>query len=198
MSEFISALAAGNNAQLMVMASSGSEAIETTSMALALAAAAHQTEGRVMMILTSFDELQVYEDSLGPHARFVEFLVGDPAALLSDELRGADLLLIDCKSDHQERLFKAASQSCSRALIVGYNAMHEGGNWSSRSRLMDAQFLPIGEGLLVTRPAMNYNGCRKIGAGTKKSSWVVKVDEVTGEEHVFRIASPRTREMIRA
>ncbi|OWM64935.1 uncharacterized protein LOC116205184 [Punica granatum] len=188
--EFISALAAGNNAQLMVMASSG--AIDNTPMALGLIAAAHQTKGRVMMILSSFQELQVYENSLGPHSRFVEFLVGDSAALLLDELKSADFVLIDCKSDHQEQVFKAASGNSNGALIVGYNAQHEGGKWS-RSELTDTQFLPIGEGLLVSRAVMN-KGCRKIGGLTKKSCWVVKVDELTGEEHVFRIVSPRTRD----
>lgn len=185
-SEFISALAAGNNAQLMVMASSG--ATENTSMALALVAAAYQTKGRVVIILSSFEELQVYRNSLGPHARFVELLVGDPVTLLLDELRSADLVLIDCKSDHQEEVLKAASRNSSGVLIVGYNALHEGGNWSRSSRLTDAQFLPIGEGLLLSRAVTNH----KIGRH-KKSSWVVKVDELTGEEHVFRIVPPRTR-----
>ncbi|KAK4741305.1 hypothetical protein SAY87_024893 [Trapa incisa] len=193
-SEFISAFAAGNNAQLMVMASSGATD-EDASMALALVAAAHQTNGRVVIILSSFQELQVYRSSLGPHASLIEFLTGDPATLLLDEVRGTDLVLINCKSDLQKEVLDAVNRAATGAHVVGYNALHEGGDWSRRrrSRLADAQFLPIGEGLLLGRAAVN----RKVGRH-KKSSWVVKVDELTGEEHVFRIVSPRSRGVIKA
>ncbi|KAK4741306.1 hypothetical protein SAY87_024894 [Trapa incisa] len=193
-SEFISAFAAGNNAQLTVMASSGATD-EDASMALALVAAAHQTNGRVVIILSSFQELQVYRSSLGPHASLIEFLTGDPATLLLDEVRGADLVLINCKNDRQKAVLDAVNRASTGAHVVGYNALHEGGDWSRRgSRLADVQFLPIGEGLLLGRAVVNS----KVGKH-KKSSWVVKVDELTGEEHVFRIVSPpRSRGVIRA
>lgn len=175
----------------MVMASSGSTENTSMAMVLALVAAAHQTKGRVVVISSSFEELREYEDSLGPHARLVEFMVGDPATLLVDELGGADLVLIDCKITDQELVFNATRKNSEGALVVGYNAQH------SRSRLAEMQLLPIGEGLLVSR-ANTDKGCCKIGGRPRKSCWVVKVDELTGEEHVFRIVSPRTREMMRA
>ncbi|KAK8650515.1 hypothetical protein V6N13_140150 [Hibiscus sabdariffa] len=59
--EFISAIAAGNNAQLMVMTCAN----VAGSTALALVAAAHQTGGRVVCILNSLDRYEASKSALG-------------------------------------------------------------------------------------------------------------------------------------
>lgn len=187
MDEFISALAAGNNAQLMVMICA-SVAGSTT---LALVAAAHQTRGRVVCILSGLDELHASKKALGYYANCVEFVVGDARTLLLDDhYKGADFVLIDCHISEHRGVFLAAKKNARHdgALVVGYNALHKGSWWSDQ---LKTHFLPIGEGLLVTRIAAT----NVVDGGPKRSRWVVKVDKCTGEEHVFRITSPQRKQI---
>ncbi|KAM6600998.1 uncharacterized protein LOC115706807 [Cannabis sativa] len=178
--EFISALAAGNNAQLMVMACAGAAGAN----ALALVAARHQTGGRVVCILPSQNYIKESKDSLGPYSKCIEFFIGNPKTLLPDNFKGADFVLIDCDIKDHKGIFLAAQKGISEhvgALIVGFNALRKG-SWGNDLRA-HTHFLPIGEGLLVSRIT-----------SPKKSHWVVKVDKCTGEEHVFRVSnnsSPR-------
>ncbi|KAL3738801.1 hypothetical protein ACJRO7_020211 [Eucalyptus globulus] len=191
--EFISALAAGNNAQLMVMVSSTRAAVEDASMTVALVAAAHQTGGRVVHVSPGPDESRASRDALGAHARRVEFVVGKARTLLLNELRGADFVLLDCRGDDPRGAFEAVREG-GGGIIVGYNALQEGALWSG----LRGHFLPIGEGLMVTRIAKGAKFGSRIGSGSggccrKKSRWVVTVDDSTGEEHVFRIVSPQQK-----
>ncbi|KAF8379307.1 hypothetical protein HHK36_028740 [Tetracentron sinense] len=175
--EFLSALAAGNSAQLMVEACTSTAGATT----LALVAAAHQTGGRVVCILPGLEELHSSEEALGPDADCVEFVIGDARILLLNDYRGADFVLIDCNLEDHEGVLRAvqAGAKNSGAVVVGYNAFCKASWGMSGSK---TQLLPIGEGLLVTR----------VPATTKRSRWVIRVDKCTGEEHVFRIkSSPR-------
>ncbi|EXB76217.1 hypothetical protein L484_025571 [Morus notabilis] len=199
--EFISALAAGNNAQLLVMACAGT-AGSTTTTALALVAAAHQTGGRVVCILPSPGVLQASKNSLGHYADRIEFATGNAKTLLVNDLKGADFVLIDCDINDHKGIFLAAKKGTAKnvgALIVGYNALHKG-SWGSDHELRtdQTQFLPIGEGLLVSKSTNTGSAnaattCNyRFQDGPKRSHhWVVKVDKCTGEEHVFRISSPK-------
>ncbi|XP_059633978.1 uncharacterized protein LOC132276535 [Cornus florida] len=179
--EFISALAAGNNKKLMVTACAGTAG----SIILALVAAAHQTGGRVVCILPGPNELQASQSALGHHARCIEFVVGDAETLLSKDYKSGDFILVDCNINNLKGVLVVAQRAVSHggALVVGYNARHEG-SWLSE---LKAQFLPIGEGLMVAKTAA---GRRIGGGGEKKSHWVVEIDKHTGEEHFFRITSP--------
>ncbi|OAY48169.1 uncharacterized protein LOC110618193 [Manihot esculenta] len=182
--EFISALAAGNNAQLMVVACASS----ATSTVLALVAAAHQTGGRVICILRDHRELQISRHVLGLEACHIEFVVGEAQNLLLTNYSEADFVLIDCNLENHERILGEvkASRKKNEAIVVGYNAFTKGSWWSTGSK---TQLLPIGEGLLVTRiPAS-----AKIGK--RSSHWVVKVDKCTGEEHVFRVRFPQGKQI---
>lgn len=185
--EFISALAAGNNAKLMVVACSS----VTTSTALALAAAAHQTGGRVVCILPGPEELQSSSEYLPLDACHIEFVIGEAQALLLNEYKEADFVLIDCHLEDHEDIVRAVqagrNPNGGSATVIGYNAFGKG-SW--RVNGSKTQLLPIGEGLLVTRigaKAKVNNG----DFGGKKSRWVVKVDKCTGEEHVFRVRFPQ-------
>lgn len=187
--EFISALAAGNNAQLMVMACAGI----VGSTALALVAAAHQTGGLVVCILPTPNGLEASKNALRPHSNCVEFVVGEAKTLLLD-YKAADFVLIDCDIHEPKEVFLAAQKGAepNRALIVGYNALHRG-SWQSDE--LKTHFLPIGEGLLVTRTTCSTSAFdnKLCGTGNKRSHWVVKVDKCTGEEHVFRIRDPHRK-----
>ncbi|KAF5731095.1 hypothetical protein HS088_TW19G00699 [Tripterygium wilfordii] len=189
--EFISAMAAGNNAQLMVVACARAADSNT----LALVDAAHQTGGHVVCVLPGIEHLQSSYKSLGADAYHVEFVIGDAKNLLPTHYREAEFLLIDCNLENHEEILRAVQTSRRRngaAAVVGYNAFCKN-SW--RSSGSETQLLPIGEGLLVTRIAAN----QKIGGGGcgygRRSHWVVKVDEFTGEEHVFRVRYPQTKEI---
>ncbi|KAH7519585.1 hypothetical protein FEM48_Zijuj08G0052600 [Ziziphus jujuba var. spinosa] len=184
--EFISAIAAGNNAQLMVMVCAG---IAGSTTALALVAAAHQTGGRVVCILPRPDGLQASKIALGNYSNSVEFVTGEAKTLLLDDYKEADFVLIDCNIDHPKEVFQAAKKSSELdgGLVVGYNALHRESNWQSDHELK-AHFLPIGEGLLVTRTCKRHGG-----GGNRRGHWVVKIDKCTGEEHVFRIRDPQRK-----
>ncbi|KAL3348887.1 hypothetical protein AABB24_022178 [Solanum stoloniferum] len=177
--EFISAMAGGNNSQLMVMACTG----HPGSVLLGLVAAAHQTGGRVVCILRSEEEMHAIK---GDYAKIVEFVIGDDVkALLASNYEGADFVLIDCKLEDFQQVFEAAQQGVSvkSAFIVGYNALHEGPKLSFDHK---GYFLPIGEGLLVSKIRGSQG---KNTGGGRRSHWVVEVDECTGEEHLYRVST---------
>ncbi|GMP61818.1 hypothetical protein CsSME_00024131 [Camellia sinensis var. sinensis] len=194
--EFISAMAAGNNAQLMVIACAAIAGSTT----LAMVAAAHQTGGRVVCILTGHDKLKPSQIALGHYVHFVEFVIGKAQTLLLNEFKGADFVLIDCNLDDHNEVSLVAQKGVNHGggLVVGYNALGQG-QWLSE---FNTHFLPIGEGLLVSRIGAGAGGGRfgggGGGGGGKKSHWVVKVDEGTGEEHVYRIKTSTQRREIEA
>ncbi|RDX61335.1 hypothetical protein CR513_60449 [Mucuna pruriens] len=186
--EFISALAAGNNAQMMVVACAG--AADSTT--LALVAAAHQTGGQVICIVPSHQELCASKNALGVASHQVQFMVGEAQELLSHQCdQAADFVLIDCKLENHEEILKAVQEGRKQSgtVVVGYNAFSC--TKSCLSCGSKTQLLPIGEGLLVTRFGVTGTS-PKYGSrmGKVKSRWVVKVDKCTGEEHVFRVRFP--------
>ncbi|XVE74018.1 hypothetical protein DITRI_Ditri11bG0165200 [Diplodiscus trichospermus] len=192
--EFISAFAAGNNAQFMVMACAG----VAGSTALALVAAARQTGGRVVCILNSLDYYVASKSALGNYGDCIHFVIGDAKTLLND-YKTADFVLIDCNISDHKSVLKAA-QECAKhegALIVGYNALHKGPAGWSNVHEFKTNFLPIGEGLLVIRKGTpSKAGDQGVSSRKRrKSRWVVKIDKWTGEEHVFRITSPLPEEI---
>ncbi|MCD9644564.1 hypothetical protein HAX54_032847 [Datura stramonium] len=183
MAEFISALAAGNNAQLMVVACAG---VADSATALALVAAAHQTGGRVICIVGSADKLIQSIESLGDNSRYVEFVAGDANTLLMNDYTEADFVLIDCNLNNCEGILQTARMMGGNVSVLGYNALCMG-SWRCQS--FNAHLLPIGEGLLVMTTNKTAKKGGNLGVSGKKSRWIVKVDKCTGEEHVFRIKS---------
>ncbi|KAL8199691.1 hypothetical protein R6Q57_013259 [Mikania cordata] len=186
--EFISAIAAGNNAQLMVVACAATAGLTT----MGLIAASHQTGGRLVCIVKGIEELQSSKQGLDSNANHVEFVAGNAQSLLSNEYKSADLVVIDCNLENHEGILEAIQNEREKGTIVlGYNAFWKDSWLWSRS---NSHLLPIGEGLLLMRVA---GKCEKDGRkngghggrGGRRSHWVVKVDKCTGEEHVFRIKS---------
>ncbi|XP_051143187.1 uncharacterized protein LOC127259699 [Andrographis paniculata] len=161
--EFISAMVAGASARLIVVACA--DAAEPT--VSALAAAAHHTAGKVVCILHELGSNKTLAPSL---AKEVEFVVGNAEWLITSDYVEADCVVVNCRIRNSERILKAARS----AIVFGYNAV-----WTEPSRLQefDARLLPIGEGLLLNRT----------GETAKRARWVVKVDRLTGEEHIFRL-----------
>ncbi|CAN1159014.1 hypothetical protein LINPERPRIM_LOCUS12174 [Linum perenne] len=190
--EFISALAAGNNSQLMVIASatSPSTSSATSSTLVALVAAAYQTGGRVICIHPSHQESAHLSIGLelGCH---VEFVTGPAHELLSAQYADADFVVVDCHLDDHvlEAVQNRATRNRNGVVLVGYNVGSKGYTWCSSG--WKTQLLPIGDGLLVTRMAAARKVPAVVGGAGSKSRWVVKVDKCTGEEHVFRVKFPQ-------
>lgn len=185
--EFISAFAAGNNAQLMVIVCATAAGCTT----VGLIAAAYQTGGRVICIVRSSSELTSSIDALGCNASRVEFVIGEAQTLLSTKYTNADLVVIDCNIENHVEIFRAVEvltttgDTINNKIVIGYNAFvcKDSLRWDGSK----TQYLPIGEGLLIRRIDAKSEENRK------RSRWIVKVDECTGEEHVFRIRSHHRR-----
>lgn len=185
--EFISAFAAGNNARLMVIVCATTAGCTVAG----LVAAAYETGGRVICIVRGNSELNSSINALGCNAGRVEFVVGEAQTLLSEKYMNADLVVIDCKVENHEGIYRAVEASATRSepkikkIVIGYNVFicKDPLRWGGSK----TQVLPIGEGLLITR----IDG--KSEENKKRSHWIVRVDKFTGEEHVFRIRSPRKR-----
>ncbi|KAI3757525.1 hypothetical protein L6452_05065 [Arctium lappa] len=192
--EFISAIAAGNNAQLMVVACAATAGSTT----LGLIAASHQTGGRLICIVKGLEELQSSKQALNSDANQVEFVVGNAQHLLSNDYKSADFVVIDCNLENHEGILGAIQENKREksTIVLGYNAFWKDSWVWSRS---NSHLLPIGEGLLLMRIAGKSensggrNGGHGGNGGGRRSKWVVKVDKCTGEEHVFRIKSPGGR-----
>ncbi|KAL8141484.1 hypothetical protein V2J09_014516 [Rumex salicifolius] len=193
-SEFISAIAAGNNSQFMVIACAAVNPTGATASAvLALVAAAHQTGGHVICILPTtqiFDQElpKELQEAILNNPEQVECVVGDAETLIVNEYSGADFVVVDCNLDNHDRVLQIVNNhKCNDkgVVVLGYNAFCAA-SWRSTTMKPATQLLPIGEGLLITRVA----GKMRVGGRRKGSNWVVKVDEATGEEHVFRVRIP--------
>ncbi|KAJ4844946.1 hypothetical protein Tsubulata_019062 [Turnera subulata] len=180
--EFISAIAAGNNAQLMVTVAAS--AATARSITLPLVAAAHQTKGLVVCILppTLSNSCAPPPNGLGHYPENVKFVTGDAKTLLMNDYKGADFVAIDCNIDDRVEIFRAAHESASqkRRIVVGYNAFHKG-SWASE---FNTRFLPIGEGLLVSRISKAVDKADD----RKRNKWIVEFDPCTGEEHIYRLS----------
>ncbi|GKV12920.1 hypothetical protein SLEP1_g24003 [Rubroshorea leprosula] len=135
---------------------------------LALVAAACQTGGRIVCIFPCFEYSTASEKALGSYADGVKFVVGDAKTLLRGDYKGTDFALIDCNVTDHEGVFRAAQEGA---------ASGPGG-------------------LLVTRVGGAIASTNKVGGGSRKRSrWIVKVDKWTGEEHVFRVTAPPSKEI---
>ncbi|KAJ0238196.1 hypothetical protein HA466_0243000 [Hirschfeldia incana] len=209
--EFISALAAGNNARKITVACAGAA---NTDILVALIAAANQTRGQVVCVLRGIEELIISKKMLASsEIHHIQFVVGESNddALINDHFGESDFVLVDCNiKNHQDIVTKIVNHheenartggGSSAAVVVGYNVFsRESWRFSDGRK---TQFLPIGEGLLVAR--VNDDGSynermmkKNKDDHVRKSHWVVKVDKCTGEEHVFRVRVPRGEAIIEA
>ncbi|KAK3001117.1 hypothetical protein RJ639_022474 [Escallonia herrerae] len=203
--EFLSALAAGMSAKLIVEVTS-----EVSPSTVALAAAARQTGGKVVCILPEpeLDTSQKAIDDSGLND-MVEFRTEDPVDVLPN-YENIDFSLVDCKTEGYPRLLNMLDVNPRRSVVVANNLVEGrkglGGNVKGGGRKLKVRSMkhPIGKGMEVTMIGKGGNGeCGKkdrVGRGlsrserkgslvkrTDKSKWVFGVDEKSGEEHIFRV-----------
>lgn len=175
---------------------------------IALAAAAQQTGGRLVCILPEPElaESKKAIKDLGLKD-LVEFRTGDPSKLLLN-YKKIDFSLVDCKNDDYTKLLKLLDVNPRRSVVVANNlvAKDKGleGHLTGMDENVEVRSLkhPIGKGMEVTMisrkeeidPSSRDAGGRSAAGirsgsmkGNGKSKWVVKVDEDSGEEHIFRV-----------
>ncbi|GAA0139299.1 hypothetical protein Leryth_016010 [Lithospermum erythrorhizon] len=215
--EFLSALAAGMSAKVIVEVAS-----DFSSSTIALAAAARQTRGKVFCILPEpkLDESQRVIEETGLK-NMVEFKTGEPVDVLH-HIGMIDFSLIDCKSDHYHKLLETLNVNPTRSVIVANNLVEGrkglGGHLKrveNQSRVTSMKH-PIGKGMEITMIGKKFgegskrSELRGSGGGVggrytgidwrrrrstggvssrdyKKTKWVVEIDEKSGEEHIFRL-----------
>lgn len=223
--EFVSALAAGIKAKLIVEVTTG-----VSPSTIALAAAARQTGGRLVCILPEpvlAESKRVIKDS--GLKDLVEFRTGEPSELLPS-YNNIDFSMVDCKNDDYPRLLNMLDVNPKRSMVVANNLMgdrkglegHVRG-MKSKSSAVRSMKNRIGKGMEVTVIGRSIT-CSKsrnsneielrdwVGGGgggklvlcppnssgsvkkntstaARKSKWLVKVDEESGEEHIFRVRS---------
>ncbi|CAN6566022.1 unnamed protein product [Malus baccata var. baccata] len=192
--EFVSALAAGMKAKLIVEVTSS-----VSPSTIALAAAAKHTGGKLVCILPEpvpNESKKIIRDS--GLKDLVEFKTGDPFELLLN-YENIDFSLVDCKNDEYTRLLKLLDVNPRKSVVVANNLVGERkgleGNLGEKKKRVPVRSTkhPIGKGMEVTMIGKNIDqrGNENWGGGRKKTSgkskWVVKVDEKSGEEHIFRV-----------
>eukprot|EP01018_Ginkgo_biloba_P023416 Gb_40335 [translate_table: standard] len=209
--EFISALAAGMNAQFIVEVCSSA-----TPSTIALAAAAKQTGGHLVCILpknidTLTESMRAMKE-LGLEDS-MEFIIGDAKELLP-QYKNIDFSLIDCKTDDYAALFKLLNVNPTRAVVLANNLFDRNATEAyartfKRKPGAKSITLPIGKGIEVTRIGTQpsetpkdlatadrkFNGCT-VPKGNE-GRWIVQVDQRTGEEHVFRVSRNRSKASVK-
>ncbi|KAJ7962576.1 S-adenosyl-L-methionine-dependent methyltransferase [Quillaja saponaria] len=201
--EFVSALAAGMRAKLIVEVTSG-----VSPSTVALAAAARQTGGRLVCILPELilaESKRVIKDS--GLKDLVEFKTGDPSELLPN-YANIDFSLVDCKNDDYTRLLNLLDVNTTRSVVVANNLVGERKGLGGHLKGKDEEKVtvrslkhPIGKGMEVTMIGKNdeiekrnwggggHSGIRRSKSlrDLGKSKWVVKFDKESGEEHIYRV-----------
>ncbi|MCE3215535.1 hypothetical protein HAX54_002743 [Datura stramonium] len=199
--EFISALAAGMSAKLMVEVTS-----EVSPSTVALAAAARQTGGKVVCIIPKqkLDKTQKVIEETGLND-MVEFKTGNPVDVLPN-YENIDFSLVDCKTKNYDTLIEKLDVNPERSVVVANNVEGRKGVRGKLKKVVKNEVKvssikhPIGKGLEVTMiegsklVSPNHDHGHQRGAEKKgkvklsdKSKWVFEVDENSGEEHIYRM-----------
>ncbi|KAL3647270.1 hypothetical protein CASFOL_008238 [Castilleja foliolosa] len=186
--EFVSALAAGWNAQLVV---------ETwcqggpTATSFGLVVATSHTEGKHICVVPDEDSKFAYIDSMRKYGQVVtddDIVVGPPEKAMAG-LEGIDFLVVDCRRNDFARMLSVAKLGQRGAVLICKNASWRAASdfrWrrvlGGRSRVVRSVFLPVGKGLDIAHVGA---GCGSIDS-KGPSRWFKHVDQDSGEEFVIR------------
>lgn len=192
--EFVSAIAAGMKAKLIVEVTS-----RASSSTIALAAAARQTGGKLVCILPEpvLDESKEVINNSGLKDQ-VEFRTEDPSQLLPS-YENIDFSFVDCKDESYAKLLNLLDVNPMRSVVVANNLVGDRKGLGGCVRRKDDGKVavrsvkhPIGKGMEVTMISKNDETDKRLVRGQhsrerNKSKWVAKFDKESGEEHIFRI-----------
>ncbi|GFP81811.1 hypothetical protein PHJA_000324400 [Phtheirospermum japonicum] len=187
--EFVSALAAGWNAQLVVETwSQGGP----TAASVGLAVATSHTGGRHICVVPDEDSKSAYVESMRKHGQSAvddDIIVG-PQEKAMEGLEGIDFLVVDCRRNDFARMLSVAKLGQRGAVLICKNASWRAASdfrWHSvlggKSRIVRSVFLPVGKGLDIAHVGARCGGSVD---GKGPSRWVKHVDQESGEEFVIR------------
>ncbi|KAJ8573311.1 hypothetical protein K7X08_009822 [Anisodus acutangulus] len=191
--EFLSAMAAGYNAQLIVEAWKKHENGDiniTTSTGLAIAV--KHTHGKHVCIVT--DEASRVEyvsamQKLSADVSLPEVVVGEVEEVMRKKLNRVDFLVVYGSKKNFTRTLSSVKLSQHGSILVCKRINGTRLSWKgvldAKVSVMRAVILPVGNGLEIAYIASNnYDGNLKSRKNPK--CWIRHVDQDSGEEHVFR------------
>jgi hypothetical protein len=195
--EFVSAMAAGWNAQLIVETWSHGGVIPTS---VGLSIASRHTGGRHVCIVPDERSRSEYAKNMGEAGMSPEVLVGEPEEVM-DGLVGIDFLVVDSRRKDFTRVLRLAKLSCKGAVLICKNAnfiskMDSGYIWRSvvargLRRLVRSVFLPVGKGIHMAHLSAAGGGENSVVAVKHKARvihnrWIKHVDQRSGDVHFIR------------
>ncbi|KAD4982564.1 hypothetical protein E3N88_19235 [Mikania micrantha] len=186
--ELISAMAGGWSPKLIIEAwSSGSNI--TTSIGLDIAAR-HLGTRYVCMVQNESARLE-YETAVKDHGSPVPELVVGEAKEVMARLQEVEFMVVDGRRNDLYELFGLARLSRRGAVLLCTNANQRcmvRFRWDSvvgdKSRVERSVSMPVGRGLNIA-----YIKCNRESGNSslrKRNRWITRIDQKTGEEHVFR------------
>ncbi|KAK1424983.1 hypothetical protein QVD17_20325 [Tagetes erecta] len=186
--ELISAMAGGWNPRLIVEAWSSGTDITTT---IALGIAAHHLGARYVCIVQNEESKLEYQTAVKDHGCLVpEVVVGEAKDVMS-RLPEVEFMVVDGRRKDLYELFRHARLSRRGAVLLWTNGVKKcmaRFQWdlviSGNSRLVRSVIMPVGRGLNIAYVKEN----RGFGKSSYRNfgRWITRVDQKTGEEHVFR------------
>ncbi|KAK3038490.1 hypothetical protein RJ639_029788 [Escallonia herrerae] len=187
--EFVSAMAAGWNAKLIVETWSRGGVIATS---IGLDVASRYTGGRHVCIVPDNESRSEYVEGMEKTTGMSpEVVVSEPKEALG-RLVGIDFLVVDCRQSDFASILKVAKLGHRGAVLVCKNASSKAASsfgWRSvlegESRLVRSVFLPVGKGLDIAYVAASRGG-RNLGSGAGKSLWIKRMSTDSGEEFFIR------------
>lgn len=190
--EFVSAMAAGWNAQLIVETWSHGGAIPIS---IGLAIASHHTGGRHVCIVPDERSRLEYGQSMEEAAAGIlnkppEIMVGEAEEVI-ERLVGIDFMVVDSRQRDFSRVLRVAKLNAKGAVLLCKNANYCGLKWrgvldQGSRRIVRSVFLPVGEGLDIAHvSAIGGNNSVSALKGSGKR-WIKHVDQRTGEVLVIR------------
>ncbi|KAF9617822.1 hypothetical protein IFM89_039004 [Coptis chinensis] len=185
--ELISAMAGGWKPQLIVETWYHGGAVTTS---VGLAVASRHTCGRHVCVVPDEQTRLDYTEAMRNACDMSpEVIVGEVEEVMGD-LVGIDFLVVDCRLKDFARILSIAKLSHRGAVLVCKNSSprtYSTFRWrtvmGSRSRIVRSAYLPVGKGLEIAYVATSGGS---LSPGKATSRWVRHIDQLSGEEHVYR------------
>ncbi|KAL5728081.1 hypothetical protein ACHQM5_001204 [Ranunculus cassubicifolius] len=185
--ELVSAMAGGWKPQLIVETWYHGTTITTS---VGLAVARRHTSGRHVCVVpdeeTRSDYIEQMHEASGISP---EVVVGEVEEVMS-ALVGVDFLVVDCMYKDFTKILKLVKLSDKGAILVCKNSSprsYSSFRWrnviDSGSHIVRSAYLPVGNGIQISHVATSK---AKIIQEKVASRWIRHMDEVSGEEHVYR------------
>lgn len=188
--EFVSAMAAGWNAQVILETWSQGSPVSTS---IGLAVSSRHMGGRHVCIVPDKESWSEYTRVVREAGSATEVIVGDAEEAVEGVV-GVDFMVVDCRQEGFWKLLRTARLEDRGAVLVCKNASSRamsGFRWQSvlegggpRHHLVRSVFLPVGKGLDIAYVGAGGGGTS--GRVGENSRWIKRIDHKSGEEIIIR------------